>query len=85
MLMLVAKGYRYIVAARDDLLRASEWHALQRADSKSLMKFFWKQIYYCYKAISEVVIDNGSEVKGAFKLLLEQMGIPQITISQFQS
>ncbi|ETW82645.1 hypothetical protein HETIRDRAFT_27212, partial [Heterobasidion irregulare TC 32-1] len=44
MLMPLAKGYRYIVAARDNLSRASEGQALRRADSKTLMKFFWEQI-----------------------------------------
>ena len=85
MLMPLAKGYRYIVAARDDLTRASEGRALRRADSKSLMKFFWEQIYCRYGAVGEVITDNGSEVKGAFKLLLERMEIPQITISPYNS
>lgn len=85
MLMLVAKGYRYIVAAMNDLLRALEEHALQRADSKSLIKFFWKQIYYCYGSVGKVVTDNGSEVRGAFKLFLEQMEISQIIFLLYNS
>ena len=85
MLMPLAKGYRYIVAARDNLSRALKRHTLYRADSKSLLKFFWKQIYCYYGAVGKVIIDNSSEVKGAFKLLLERMGILQITISPYNS
>ncbi len=45
MLMPKTKGYRYIVAARDDLSRASEGRALRQSTAKSLARFFWDQIF----------------------------------------
>ncbi|EIN03287.1 hypothetical protein PUNSTDRAFT_78445 [Punctularia strigosozonata HHB-11173 SS5] len=44
MFMPKAQGYRYIVAARDDLTQAAEGRALKRADAASLRKFFWQEI-----------------------------------------
>ena len=35
-----AHGFKFIVAARDDLSRASEGRALKKADAKSLAQFF---------------------------------------------
>jgi hypothetical protein len=40
MLMPRARGYRYIVAARDDLSRAAEGRALRKANAKSLVNSF---------------------------------------------
>ncbi len=45
MLMPKAKGYRYIVAARDDLSRASEGRALRKSNATTLAHFFWDQIF----------------------------------------
>ena len=78
-----AHGYRYIIAARDDLTYVAEGRALRRADSKSTAKFFWEEIICRYGHIAEVVTDNGSEVKGAFERLLHRYGIPQIKISPY--
>lgn len=85
MLMPVAQGYRYIVAARDDLSRAAEGRALQKANATSLAKFFWEEIYCRYGMIQHVVTDNGPEVKGAFELLLKRLDIPQVKISPYNS
>jgi len=79
------KGYRYIVAARDDLSRATEGRALKKANAKSLAKFFWEQIYCRYGAVLQVVTDNGPEVKGAFEILLRRLKIPQVRISPYNS
>ena len=85
MLMPRRKGYRYIVAARDDLSRATEGRALKKANAKSLAKFFWEQIYCRYGAVLQVVTDNGPEVKGAFEILLRRLKIPQVRISPYNS
>jgi transposase InsO family protein len=85
MLMPKSKGYRYIVAARDDLSRAAEGRALKKATAKALAKFFWEQIYCRYGAVIQVVTDNGSEVKGAFSILLRRLRIPQVKISPYNS
>ena len=85
MLMPSRRGYRYIVAARDDLSRASEGRALKKANAKSLARFFWEQIYCRYGAVIQVVTDNGPEVKGAFEILLRRLKIPQIRISPYNS
>jgi transposase InsO family protein len=85
MLMPKRRGYRYIVAARDDLSRATEGRALKKATAKALARFFWEQIYCRYGVVIQVVTDNGPEVKGAFKILLKRLKIPQIKISPYNS
>jgi transposase InsO family protein len=85
MLMPRSKGYRYIVAARDDLSRAAEGRALKKANAKSLARFFWEQIYCRYGSVIQVVTDNGPEVKGAFDILLRRLQIPQVRISPYNS
>ncbi len=85
MLMPKAKGYRYIVAARDDLSRASEGRALRKSNATTLAHFFWDQIFCRYGAIKKVVTDNGPEVQGAFSELMDKYGIPHIQISAYNS
>ena len=76
MLMPEAKGYKYIVVAKDDLSRVLEGWALTTTSSAALAKFFWKQIYCHYGTVGSVVTNNGPKVQKAFWLLLECMGIP---------
>jgi transposase InsO family protein len=85
MLMPRRKGYRYIIAARDDLSRTAEGKALKKATAKAIAKFFWEQIYCRYGAVLQVVTDNGPEVKGAFEILLRRLKIPQVRISPYNS
>lgn len=85
MLMPVAKGFRYIVAARDDLSRASEGRALKKANANALAQFFWEQVLCRYGAVGKVITDNGPEVKGAFQKLMRRYGIPQIQIAAYNS
>lgn len=80
-----SSGFKYIVAARDDLSRAPEGRALRKANSHSLAKFFWEEIYCRYGAIAQVTTDNGPEVKGAFEQLLDRYGLPQVKISPYNS
>ena len=60
MLMPVAKGYRYIVAARDDLSGACEARALKEATARAVSQFLWEQIICRYGTIAEIVTDNGT-------------------------
>lgn len=85
MLMPKARGYRYIVAARDDLSRASEGRAMKKSTAQSLANFFWDQIFCRYGAIKRVVTDNGPEVQGAFSELMDRYGIPHVQISAYNS
>jgi transposase InsO family protein len=78
-----AQGYRYIVAAKDDLSGTSEAAPLRNATAKNLAKFFWEFIYCRYGAPQQVTTDNGAEVKGAFDKLLKRLNIPQIRISPY--
>ena len=78
-----SKGFKYIVAARDDLSGTCEAQALRKATSKELSKFFWNLIYCRYGAPQKVVTDNGPEVKKAFEILLKRLGIPQIKITPY--
>jgi hypothetical protein len=43
--MPLAQGYKYIVAAKDDLSGTSEARPLRKATSLNLAKFFWERIY----------------------------------------
>ena len=85
MLMSRRKGYIYIVAARDDLSRATEGKALRKTTAKALAKFFCEQIYCRYRAVIQVVTDNGPEVKGAFEILLRRLKVPQVKNSPYNS
>jgi len=78
-----AYGYKYIVAAKDDLSGTSEAVALKNATAKNLAKFFWEYIYCHYGAPLHVVTDNESEVKEAFNKLLKRLGIPQVRITPY--
>ena len=85
MYMPLAQGYRYIIAARDDLTGASEGKALRRITAKAVAQFFWEQIFCRYGAVYEVTTDNGPEVKKAFTKLMDRYGIAQIRISPYNS
>ena len=78
-----AHGFRYIVAAKDDLSGTSEAIPLKHATAKNLAKFFWEYIYCRYGAPLRVVTDNGPEIKEAFEKLLKRLNIPQIRITPY--
>lgn len=80
-----AKGFRYIVAARDDLSGNCEARALKSPNSEAVSKFLWEAIICRYGMIAEIVTDNGSETKGAFEILVKKYGIPHIRISPYNS
>jgi len=50
-----ARGYKYIVAAKDNLSRTSEVAPLRNATAKNLAKFFWEYIFCRYGALLEIV------------------------------
>lgn len=85
MYMPVARGYRYLIAARDDLSGAAEGRALKELTAKAVAQFFWEQIIYRYGAVYQVTTDNGPEVKEAFSKLMQRYGIPQVKISPYNS
>ena len=72
-----------IVAARDDLSGVCEVKALSNKTAEELRVFFWEQIYCRYGAPEHVITDNGSEIKGVFKVLLKRLGIPHIKITPY--
>src|SRR5882724_9389861 len=80
-----AQGYRYIIAARDDLSGAAEGRKLKRATARTVSQFIFEELICRYGAISEIITDNGPEVKGATEELLRRHGIPQIHISPYNS
>lgn len=85
MFMEKAMGFQYIVAARDDLSRASEGRALRNIKAKTLANFFWEDIICRYGAVGQIVTDNGSEVQEAFAELVRRYGIPHVRISPYNS
>lgn len=86
MFMPRARGYRYIIAARDDLSRASEGRALRANNAKAAATFIWEEIYCRYGAVGHIVTDNGSEFIGeAFTILMDRYSIPRVRISTYNS
>jgi transposase InsO family protein len=85
MVMPKAQGYRYIVAARDDLSGAAEGRKLKKASARAVSQFIFEELICRYGNIAEIVTDNGSETKGATSELLRRHGIPQIQISPYNS
>ena len=83
MFMPPSGGYHLIVAAKDDLTGITEVRPLRNATSDTLAKFFREAIYYRYGAVGQVITDNGSEVAGAFELLIKRLGIPHVRISPY--
>jgi hypothetical protein len=81
--MPISGGFKFIVAARDDLSLAAEGRALRANNATSLAAFFWEQIFCRYGAVAQVVTDNGPEIEGAFKELLKLYHIPQTRISPY--
>jgi len=74
MLMPKAQRYRYIIAERDDLSGAAEGRKLKRATARTISQFIFEELICRYGAISEIVTDNGPEVKGATEELLRRHG-----------
>jgi len=85
MLMPKAQGYRYIVAARDNLSGAAEGRKLKKASARAVSQFIFEDLLCRYGNILEIVTDNGPEVKGATEELLRRYGINHITISPYNS
>ena len=73
--MLKVRGYQYIVVARNNLSRVSEGQALKKVSVTKLASFFYEQILCWYKAIGQIVTDNGLEVQGTFEKLMRKYGI----------
>jgi RNase H-like domain found in reverse transcriptase/Integrase zinc binding domain len=85
MFMEPAQGYRYIVAARDDLSGAAVGRKLRSIKAKHIAQFLFQEVICHYGHIGQIVTDNGPEVKGAVEELLRRYGIPQIKISAYNS
>ncbi|RDB16200.1 Transposon Tf2-6 polyprotein [Hypsizygus marmoreus] len=83
MYMPLSGGKHLIVAAKDDLTGITEVRAIPNVLATTLASFFEEQIYHRYGVVGQVTTDNGNEVKGAFQLLLQRLGIPQVRISAY--
>jgi hypothetical protein len=78
-------GYKYIVAARDDLSQAAEGRALTSNTAAAIAKFLWEDIICRYGHIHTIITDNGKEMQGACQILLKKYGIPHIFTSPYNS
>jgi hypothetical protein len=83
MFMPPSDKFQFIVAAKDDLTGVTEASAIRKNNAETLAKFFWEKIICRYGIVGHVVTDNGPEVKGAFEILMQRMGIPQIHVSPY--
>ena len=81
MYMPNAKGFRYLVVARDNLSKFVEGRALKTASAQAVAKFVLEDLIYRHGSIGKIVTDNGPEFYEAFSQTLKQHGIPQIYIS----
>lgn len=85
MYMPLAKGFKYLIAARDDLSRAAEGRALRKATASAVAKFLWEEVFCRYGAVGQITTDNGPEVQGAVIRLMDRWGIPHVKISPYNS
>lgn len=85
MLMPPAQGYKYIVAARDDLSGAAEGRKLKKISAQGVARFIFEELICRYGNIQEIVTDNGPETKAATEELLKTYNIKHIRISPYNS
>jgi hypothetical protein len=85
MYMSKAQAYQYIVTARDGLTGTAEGWKLRKATSHAVANFIFEELLCCYSQIQQIVTDNGPEVKGAVRHLLDQYNVSQIRISPYNS
>jgi hypothetical protein len=45
---------------------------LRSSNASTLAAFFWEEIFCQYKVVKKVAMDNGPEIEGAFRELLEK-------------
>jgi hypothetical protein len=78
-------GFKYIVAARNDVSQAAEGRALRMATAHNIAMFLWEDIICHYGAIAEIVTNNRKEFEGACALLIQKYSILHIRISPYNS
>lgn len=83
MVMPKAGGFGFIVAAKDDLTGITEVAALRKNNALALSKFFREKILFRYGMVGQVITDNGSEMRGAFNILMKRYGVNRIKVSRY--
>lgn len=78
-----AKGYKYIVDARDDLSGWLEARMLKSKKSQGVAKFLFEDIMCCYGCLISITTDGGSEFRGIFKALAKHYKIPIVRTSPY--
>jgi len=78
-----SSGYQYIVFARDDLSGWVEGRALTAANSKSVAKFLYEDVFARHGCPRRVVVDGGSENKGFVTELLAACQVKRVDISAY--
>ena len=68
-------GKNYLVLCREDLSGWVEGRAIARADSKTISKFFWKDVICRHGCFGKLVIDGGPENKGVLDKVIKKLGI----------
>ena len=82
-IMLMAKGYHYIVLVQVHMY--VNRRALQKASACTVATFMLEELILQYGYIGKIVTDNGLEFKGALSELLKKCSIPQVDISPYNS
>src|ERR1700741_2336166 len=73
-------GYKYIVFARDDLSGWVEGRALSAANSKSVAKFLYEEVFARHGYPRKIVVDGEGETKGFVTSLLESCKVKRVEI-----
>ncbi|KZT24733.1 hypothetical protein NEOLEDRAFT_1035431, partial [Neolentinus lepideus HHB14362 ss-1] len=56
-------------AAQDDLMQSADGRSLCNVNSSEMARFFWEETVCQCGHISQIMADNGSEIKAAFAKL----------------
>jgi len=80
-----AGGFGYVVHTHCSLSSFPEAHMLRRETSITLMDFIFQDILCRYRAIAELVTDNGTPYIAVLDELKSKYGIPHIRISGYNS
>lgn len=80
-----SEGKKYLVHARCALSSFPEWRALAKLSKTALGKFIFEELICRYGALSEIVSDNGPEIRDACDWLEEAYHIKHIRVSAYNS
>ena len=76
-------GYRYIIAARDDLSGWIEAKMVKQKDAKTWVKFVENEVLYRYGNVKKIVTDGGELSSALGKEMCERHGVQLVIASAY--